>query len=437
MTAGHDAQFCRTVLGRKDEGHAFGGLEVAAGRSQRPWRYCAIALTLVTGLLAAACQTVPEPPPAPAQPELTAPRTIETTPLATDVPAPVGSGVRLPFQAGEPVRIALLLPLSSRGGASATARSLLDSATLALMQSNDRRLMLMPRDTRGTAEGAAEAAREAVADGAELIIGPLFASEVQAVAPIARGAGLPVIAFSTDRTVAGNGVYLLSFQPEEDVSRVVEYAARTGRRSLAALVPANAYGQRVQAALATESAANAIQLAAIQSYPDAPEEAANAIPALGEGYDAVLLAAGGDHLKALAPAFAMHGKDVTQLRFMGTGLWNDSETAREPALVGSWFPGPPESGRAGFIAAYRDAYGKAPPAIASLGYDAMTLAALLARDAQRFSPSALTDPSGFSGIDGLFRFRPDGSTERGLAIYEVTGTGFAVVDPAPLTFAIN
>ena len=90
-------------------------------------------------------------------------------------------------------------------------------------------------------------------------------------------------------------------------------------------------------------------------------------------------------------------------------------------MQGGLYAAPDPSGFRAFAGRYRTKYGAEPVRTATLAYDAVALVAALARTQgpQRFSPDVLTSPSGFAGIDGLFRFRPDGTNERGLAVMRV------------------
>lgn len=145
-----------------------------------------------------------------------------------------------------PVRIGVLLPFSNGSAATrALATSMLKAAQLALFDANNPNILLITADEGSTPDAAANGARSLLAQGAEIIVGPLFAQSVTAVAPMARDRGVPVIAFSSDRKVAGDGVYLLSFQPENEVKRIVGYAISQGHTNFAALAPKNAYGDHV------------------------------------------------------------------------------------------------------------------------------------------------------------------------------------------------
>jgi ABC-type branched-subunit amino acid transport system substrate-binding protein len=340
-------------------------------------------------------------------------------------------------QGTTPVRVALLLPLSNPTAETRqVAEALQRAAELALFDARNNNVILMPRDDGGSPERAAAAAQRAIEEGAEIILGPLFAQSTAAVAPIARRANVPVISFSTDREVAGNGVYLLSFQPETEVQRIISYAARSGHSNFAALVPQTPYGQRVNVAFRDAVNRFAARITSVQNFaPRADAVAEPARQAMAGRPDAILIGEGGTLLRAASSALPLNGADQ-MVKLLGTGLWNDAALLREPILVGGWFAAPAPEGWTRFLARYRGIYNGTPPRIATLGYDAMSLVSLLSRGQpyRRFTQAALTDPNGFSGIDGIFRFRPDGSADRGLAVLQVGENGFTTVDPAPRSF---
>jgi len=337
-----------------------------------------------------------------------------------------------------PARVALLLPFSST---SAEVRALADAlqkaAELAVFDSASRDILLMPRDDGGTPQRAAEAAAKAISDGAEIIIGPLFAQSVTSVAPIAREGKVPVVAFSTDRSVGGRGVYLLSFQPANEVRRIVSFAAQKGHSMFGALVPRSAYGDVVAEAFRSAVSAAGATVTALQTFEQRPEAVTAPARAVAQSQpNAVLISEGGSVLQAIGSALVVGGADKRTVQFLGTGLWDDPSVQREPVLVNGWFAAPnPEAFRS-FSDHYRMAFNATPPRIATLSYDAISLVALLARGRpyDRFTEAALTDPNGFSGVDGIFRFRDDGTTDRGLAVLQVSANGFTIVDPAPRTF---
>ena len=154
-------------------------------------------------------------------------------------PSAVGSGQ---------VKVGLLLPLSASGNAGVAAQSMKNAAEMALAEFQNPNIQLLIKDDAGSPQGAQQGTQQALDEGAEIILGPLFALSVPSAAQLTRAQGVSMIAFSTDPSVAGRGVYLLSFLPESDVNRIVDYAASTGKRSFAALLPENAYGNVVEAA---------------------------------------------------------------------------------------------------------------------------------------------------------------------------------------------
>ena len=404
-------------------------------------RFCAIASFLAIGVL---CGCISSPPPAPKvaapPPKIQPPMTTARHPLTGEQ----GGFVRLGnLPAGQtPVRIGVLLPFSN-GSASTRllASSMLRAAQMALFDSGKRDLVLMTADEGGGGAEAAAGARTLLSEGAEIIIGPLFAQSVSAVAPIARDHSVPLISFSTDRAVAGDGVYLLSFQPENQVRRIVSYAATHGHSAFAALVPGTAYGARVTQAFRESVAAAGGHIVDLENFvPEAGDIAGPSAKIAQSKADTILIAQGGTLLRDIAPTLAADGAGSQAVQYLGTGLWDDPATAREPSLTGGWFAAPdPDQARV-FETKFREVYGAKPPPLAALGYDAISLVALLASGPayHRFTFNALTDPGGYSGIDGILRFNPDGTSERGLAVLKIEADGsLNVISPAPKTFVTS
>jgi len=338
-----------------------------------------------------------------------------------------------------PVRIGILLPFSNGSSTTrALADSLLKSAELALFDSRNRNLLLVPADEGSGGADAVAGARSLLAQGAEIIVGPLFSQSVTAIAPITRDHAVPVISFSSDRAVAGDGVYLLSFQPENEVARIVRYAAAQGHAAFAALVPTTAYGAHVAQAFDNSVKAAGGRVVAEEHFAPVGEAiSAPAVKVAQSRPDAVLIGQGGSLLHEIASSLAANGAGSKQVQYLGTGLWDDPATSHEPVLTGGWFAAPDPDLTRGFDAKYREVFGSSPPALASLSYDAVSLVAALASGPayNRFTRGALTDPNGFSGIDGVFRFDIDGSSERGLAVLKIESEGnVVVISPAPRTF---
>ncbi|MGP9822273.1 penicillin-binding protein activator [Salinarimonas sp. NSM] len=355
------------------------------------------------------------------------------SPFAAAPSAPAGERI------GEgSVPVAMLLPLTGQGQGSAAAEDMRNAARLALSEFNNPDIQLTVYDTAGTPEGARAAAQAALAQGAELMIGPLFAGSVQSAGQVAQAANVPVLAFSTDATVASRGVYLMGFLPQPEVERVVDYAAQNGRRAIAALIPQTTYGNVVEAQFRETAARRGVRVVQVERYPAGqPQQAVARIAGVAAGaapqVDALFIPESPQGLVAVSTALQAAGFDPSRVKPLGTGLWNEPSVMSLPALQGGWYAAPEQSGFQNFASRYGQAFNEQPIRIASLAYDAVSLAAALNRTqgTQRFSEAVLTNRSGFAGVDGVFRFRADGLNDRALAVYEVRGGGASVVGPAP------
>jgi ABC-type branched-subunit amino acid transport system substrate-binding protein len=345
----------------------------------------------------------------------------------TQEPLAVGTGQ---------VKVGLILPLSASGNAGVAAQSMKNAAEMALAEFQNPNLQLLIKDDGGSPQGAQQGTQQALDEGAEIMLGPLFAVSVPATAQLARARGISVIAFSTDSSVAGRGVYLLSFLPESDVNRIVEYSASLGKRSFAALVPENAYGNVVEGAFKQAVSRRGGRIVAFQKYgADRATAARTVAPTLG-GADALFIADDGDSVVQVADALTAAGANLKAIQLLGTGLWDNARVFASPALQGGLYAAPDPAGFRSFSGRYRAKYGADPVRTATLAYDAVALVAALARTQgpTRFSPDVLTNPSGFAGIDGLFRFRADGTNERGLAVMRVGSGGGVAVAGSPKSF---
>jgi len=359
-----------------------------------------------------------------------------SNPFSGSPSAPAGPAQQ-PVTAGTgQVKVGLILPLSASGNAGVAAQSMKNAAEMALAEFQNPNIQLLIKDDSGSPSGAQAGAQQAVDEGAEIILGPLFAASVPAVAQVARTRGISVIAFSTDSSVAGRGVFLLSFLPESDVNRIVEYSASIGKKSFAALLPENAYGNVVEAAFKTAVSRRGGRIAAFEKYgADRSAPARTVAQALGQA-DALMIADDGESVVATADALTAAGANLRNIQLLGTGLWDNPRVFSNPNLQGGLYAAPDPSGFRAFSGRYRTRYGGEPVRTATLAYDAVALVAALARTqgGQRFSQDVLTNPSGFAGIDGLFRFRPDGSNERGLAVMRVGNSGGVAVAGSPKSF---
>jgi branched-chain amino acid transport system substrate-binding protein len=322
---------------------------------------------------------------------------------------PYGAPPSATDPASPSVKVAILLPLS--GSNAPVGQSMLQAAQLAVFDLGYDNFELMPRDT---VSGAGPAASTAIRDGAELILGPLFADDVRAVKSATAGNGINVIAFSTDWTLAGGNTYMMGFLPFGQVERIAQYAVTKGLKRAAVAAPADTYGSTTSSLFESEAQKHGLVITRALSDPT--------------GYDAVFIPAGGTALSGILQRVT--NKNAKKL---GTGLWDDTRVAADPAMNGAWFAAPSPRARADFESRYAQTYGAKPQRIASLAYDATALAAALTK-AGGFTAANLTNPNGFAGIDGIIRFHKSGLVERGMAVLEIRNGQIVEIDPAPISF---
>jgi len=370
-------------------------------------------------------------------------------------------------------RVGLLLPLTGPNGG--LGQDMLNAAQLALFDFAGDSFELVVQDTAGMPEQAAHAADRVLQGGASMLLGPLLSTSVEAVAPLARDAGVNTIAFSNNRAVASSNVFLMGFMPTEEVERVIAYSASRGVTDFAVLAPDNAYGQMILAAARQAVEARGGYMARVALYDPYTEDFTQIIRDLGEydvrrealldqrrelegrddelsrqalkrlenlqtlgdlPYTALLIAEGGKRLQTIAAHLPFYDIDPKKVRMLGTGQWDVAGIGSEPALVGGWYAAPDPSARANFIERFRQTYGRVPARLATLSYDAVALAAVLARaqGGPLYDAATLTAESGYVGRDGVFRFLPDGTNQRGLAVMEVRERSTQVIAPAPDAF---
>ena len=397
----------------------------------------------------------------PGAPPGAAPGTLgETPPPAGSAPGSITELPTVTIQAG--THVAILLPLS--GPDAMIGRALLNAAELAVFDFGDDNFVLNAYDTES--HGAAAAAQKALGDGAQLILGPLFARSVAEVAAVARAQNVNVIAFSNDRSVAGPGIFLMGMPPSDAIARALAYARAQGVTRWAALLPSDTLGDRIAATVQLVAQKLDAELVRVEHY-DPGSDASNAVKRAAEferrhaayiagnpavapaalsrnkpqtagdlDYQALVLGEAGQRLRAIASLLPFYDIDPAQVHLIGTPAWEDQSLAGEPGLVGAWFAAPDPAGRAAFERKFRETYARSAPRIATLAYDAAGLAAVLARvrGGPDFSVATLSSPSGFAGVDGIFRFAPDGVVERGLAVLQLDRRAIQVISPAPTTF---
>lgn len=338
------------------------------------------------------------------------------------------------------VKAALLLPLTGKNAD--LGQSMLKAAQMALFDVGSSNFELSPIDTKSTTAGAAAAVQLASKTGAKLILGPIFADDVRAVKPVASAANLPVIAFTTDWTIAGNDTYIMGFLPFAQVARVAQYAQSKGLTRVGVFAPQTEYCDVVISTL-QRTGTTPVKIARyspqqpdlssiVQDFAATSKDASGAML-----FDTLMIPVGGESLRSVVSTLEQSGMRGGKVRLIGTGLWDDASLTNDPALYGGWFAAPDPALRRDFEKRYSENYGASPLRLASLAYDATALAAVLARTSggnDSYTKTHLTNARGFAGIDGVFRFRGDGLSERGLAVLEIQSGKARVIDPAPTAF---
>lgn len=362
--------------------------------------------------------------------------TVTTTGTARPASPQAAPVVQQPVADGT-TKVALLLPLS--GAQANLGQGLLNAAQLAVYDVGDEKFSLLPQDTQGTPEGAATATQRALADGAQLIIGPVFSPEVEAVKAISSARNIPVLALSNNENLSDPKVYVMGLSPLDQVGRALQQAKRNNLTRIAALLPQGAYADAVATAVQEEVELQGLTLVKLTRYTQADN-----LTAVAQGFMNELAAAGGAQalvfgetgasLLNLATQLAGNGYNPAVTRPLGTALWEDGVATRSPALAGGWYAAPAGTQRRAFTTRYTQTFGSAPPAIAPLAYDSTALAAVLARSPALFADNRMIDPMGFNGVDGIFRLHPSGNVERGLAVFEVSASGNTLLDAAPVSF---
>ncbi|MBO9498397.1 MAG: penicillin-binding protein activator [Novosphingobium sp.] len=349
-----------------------------------------------------------------------------------NVPAPTPTPTGLPSDQGRH-RVALLVPLS--GPNSDVGQAIANAATMALLDTNADNVRITTYDT---ATGAGSAAARALSDGNKLILGPLLSDDVTPVLARARPAGVPIITFSNDSSVAARDVFAMGISPDASIARTVGYAIGRGAKRFAILVPDGDYGARAEAALRTAVAARGGALVARDTYDPGNTSIISAALRLKKkgGYDAVLLPESA-RLSIQAAGSLRAAGAVTPL-LLGTERWSgDPAVPGSAALRGALFSGVSDGRFGQFAESYRSRFGTAPHRIATLGYDAVLLTIRLARNwkpGSTLPTGRLVQSDAFLGVDGAFRFHPNGTIERAMEVRQVGKGRIDVVSPAPDRF---
>jgi branched-chain amino acid transport system substrate-binding protein len=405
----------------------------------------ALIATLTALLVLASCAKVPQRTPqyAPAQ---RAPITNGNAAYALPSTITADSASPTPVAVKKVVKVGLLLPLTGRNAE--LGRAMQDAATVSLFDKYARlstkqqeiRVELISKDTGDSPDTARSAAKEAIAEGVSIIIGPVFADATEAIAPIAAAKQVPVLSFSNSRLRDGTGSYMLGFSPYEQARRVIAYAVSTNKQRIGLLLPRTPLGDAVRAAakqVANDTGKLVLVEASYAAQAVGVEEAITKLLPAGKApaFDALMLAETGQPLESILRSLSAHGVTPSNLQFMGTGVWDDANLLARTNLDKAWLASSPPATTEQFDARFRSTYNYSPPRISSLAYDAVALAVTLATSGRAFTPENMTGTGGFVGpANGIFRLRADGSVERGLAVLKVEGGKLKVISPAPTAF---
>lgn len=361
-----------------------------------------------------------------------------------DIPGASGqaaTGQSLPAMGGSgaPLKIGLLLPMGGFDQTAQIAKGMKQAAEMALFEGQRPNVQLIVKDDKGTPDGAKAAAEEAIKEGAEIVLGPLFSKSVPGAAAATRAANVPLLTFSNDRQVAGSGVFTLGFSPEQDAQAVAAYASAQNKKRFAMLLPDDGYGQVIGASFRQAVADGGGTVVTAETYPAGANamigpsrrivEAVRQAEGSGAPIDALFVPGGQDVLPQLGPLLTYAGFDATKVKMLGSGAWEFTNAGSSDIVVGGWYPGPDPQGWRGFTGRFLKTYASPPPRMASVAFDAVMLAVSLAGEApgQRFTMANLTRPAGFTGVDGILRLKPNGTAERELAILEVQKAGTIVI----------
>ena len=361
-------------------------------------------------------------------------------PTTTLPPKPTGPVAGSPTTPSGKARIALLLPLSGRSAP--IGQSMQQAAEMALFDTGAKDLAIAAYDSGETGESAIQAYNKARTEGTALILGPLFGASASALGPMRSTDRINIIAFSNDESVAKPGLWVMGIAAPPQVRRVVDYSASTGIKRFAVLAPRSTYGEQMTRTLQSQVTMRGGSMIAAEVFDEGSDiggaarriaEAAKA----GDGKLAVLVPVAPPRLTAVLGALSASGLDSKQVQLIGTGVWDVGGIGSDPQVRGAWYAAPDPARRADFERKFVTTYGRPPHRLATLAYDAVSLAGQLARakPGGDFSAEAIANPNGWSGVDGVFRFLPDGRTERSLAVIEVQGDRGVVVSPAPTSFA--
>lgn len=349
-------------------------------------------------------------------------------------------------------RVAMLLPLS--GKAEAMGKSMKNAAMMAVGDLNNNNLVLQFYDTKGTTSGARVAVENVINAKSDLILGPLLGDEVAAITGMAQSEGIPVISFSSSPNVLRSGIYTLGLLNEEQIDRIIKYAASKGRLRLAVVLPDNQSGINMFKAVAKSAQTHGVTLVKAGFYPPetmdftslvtqmAGEDRVKASQAKANepkieselDFDVLLVPEFGNRLKSITSMFSFYDVSAPEVLFMGTSVWANTNLNKETELYGAVYPVMSLSRHARFFQKYNQMFEERPNGLSIFAYDAVALASALSRKDKDNLTAEITNLDGFYGMSGAFRIFDNGKNEHGLDVVKVTASGQQVIEPAERKF---
>ena len=363
------------------------------------------------------------------------------TACGANIPTTTGPKV----DASQPIPVALLVPQSSEGTAQ-IASDLENAARLAAAQLDDLEIDLRVYDTAGDATVAVSVAQQAVDDGAKIIIGPLYAEAANAVGTAVADEGVNVLSFSNNTTIAGGNVFVLGKTFDNTAARIVSFAAEQGKERAMVIHSDRIDGQMGLNAFQAAAANSSLRIVSAQSFELTQESVVNTVPLIRasaeiEDVDTLFLtSSSAGALPLLAQLLPEAGLDPANVQYTGLTRWDiPPQTLELSGLQGGWFAVPDLTRTESFSTQFQEQFGNRPHQLASLAFDGIAAIGALSQAGFNdiLTREALTQPSGFQGVDGIFRLKDDGTNERGLAIATVQDKQVLIIDPAPRSFAIS
>lgn len=375
--------------------------------------------------------------------------------------------------------ISVLLPLS--GPNSDIGKSISKSIEIAFLQHPDKNLSVTFFDLSGDKTQKQGVIMNALASNPDIIIGPIFAEDAALVRSM-KPTDLPVLSFTSDASAFGNGVMTMALIPAQSVEAIVKemdkdkvqrtviFAPNTASGKLmagAAVLAANIYDVSISGLFYydennSDSIKQVAQSAAMYDARSSANTRAREIlsdilikekltaaqknsintqlekisktDTLGNApYDSVLFLGNSSDSKTVVSFLRYFDVAARDARFYGSALWDTPDLLNDFNMSGAKFAALPVMSE-DFAKLYEQLAGVRPSRLDTFGFDAANLARGMVYS-NKSSAAYLLDPSGYAGLDGLFRLRPSGESERALQILELNGGGTLRVDnPAATDF---